>query len=130
MREQYVFKKIFEFIVRYAGMENTSSFYSIGLLAISLAKKAKESKEGIQKNNAQKSIETQLIYQEGMICPLMMLRFSLLLVKLGVVSSRLVTTDPKVGYCCSISFYYGWMFGLFKRDPAKKLQKQYEHLFL
>ena len=107
MREQYVFKKIFEFIVRYAGMENTSSFYSIGLLAISLAKKAKESKEGIQKNNAQKSIETQLIYQEGMICPLMMLRFSLLLVKLGVVSSRLVTTDPKVGYCCSISFYYG-----------------------
>ena len=41
-------------------MENTSSFYSIGLLAISLAKKAKEFKEAIQKNNAQKSIETQL----------------------------------------------------------------------
>ena len=65
MREQYVFKKIFEFIARYAGMENTSSFYSIGLLAISLAKKAKESKESIQKNNAHKSVDTQLIYQEG-----------------------------------------------------------------
>ena len=102
MREQYVFKKIFEFIARYAGMENTSSFYSIGLLAISLAKKAKESKEAIQKNNAQKSIETQLIYQEGMICPLMMLRFSLLLIKWGEISTRLVTTNRKIGYCCTV----------------------------
>jgi len=31
----------------------------------SIAKKAEESKEAIQKNNANKSLNTQLIYQEG-----------------------------------------------------------------
>ena len=31
----------------------------------SLAKKAEESKEAIQKNNAHRSVDTQLIYQEG-----------------------------------------------------------------
>jgi len=31
----------------------------------SLAKKAQESREAIQKNNVHKSMETQLIYQEG-----------------------------------------------------------------
>ena len=30
-----------------------------------LTKKAEESKEAIQKNNAHKSVDTQLIYQEG-----------------------------------------------------------------
>ena len=34
----------------------------VGLLANSLAKKAEESKKAIQKNNAHKSVETQLIY--------------------------------------------------------------------
>jgi hypothetical protein len=31
----------------------------------SIAKKAQESKEAIKKNNAHKSVDTQLIYQEG-----------------------------------------------------------------
>ena len=35
-----------------------------------------------------------------MICPLMMLRFSLPLSKLGEILSRLVTTNLKVGSLC------------------------------
>ena len=46
-------------------MENPPPFHTVRSLAISLVKKAKESKEAIQKNNAHRSIETQLIYQEG-----------------------------------------------------------------
>ena len=49
----------------YAGMENPPSFHTVRSLANSLAKKAEESKEAIQKNNAHKSVNTQLIYQEG-----------------------------------------------------------------
>ena len=49
----------------YAGMENPPTFHTVRLLASSLAKKAEESKEAIQKNNAHKSVDTQLIYQEG-----------------------------------------------------------------
>jgi len=50
-------------------MENLPSFHTARWLANSLAKKAKESKEAIQKNNAHRSIETQLIYQEGYDLP-------------------------------------------------------------
>jgi hypothetical protein len=53
----------------YAGMENPPTFHTVRSLANSLAKKAQESKEAIQKNNAHKSLDTQLIYQEGLICP-------------------------------------------------------------
>lgn len=49
----------------YADMENPPSFHTVRSLANSLAKKAQESKEAIQKNNAHKSVDTQLIYQEG-----------------------------------------------------------------
>jgi hypothetical protein len=49
----------------YAGMENPPTFHTVRSLANSLAKKAEESKEAIQKNNAHKSVNTQLIYQEG-----------------------------------------------------------------
>ena len=37
----------------------------VRMLANSLAKKAEESEEAIQKNNAHKYVDTQLIYQEG-----------------------------------------------------------------
>ena len=37
----------------------------VGSPANSLAKKVEESKEAIQKNNAHKSVDTQLICQEG-----------------------------------------------------------------
>ena len=47
----------------YAGMENPPTFHTVRSLANSLAKKAEESKEAIQKNNAHKSVDTQLIYQ-------------------------------------------------------------------
>ena len=47
----------------YAGMENPPTFHTVRSLANSLAKKAEESEEAIQKNNAHKSVETQLIYQ-------------------------------------------------------------------
>lgn len=46
-------------------MENPPTFYTVSSLANNLAKKAEESKEAIQKNNAHKSVNTQLIYQEG-----------------------------------------------------------------
>ena len=46
-------------------MENPPIFHTVRSLANSLAKKAEESKEAIQKNNAHKSVDTQLIYQEG-----------------------------------------------------------------
>ena len=46
-------------------MENPPTFHTVRSLANSLAKKAEESKEAIQKNNAHKSVDTQLIYQEG-----------------------------------------------------------------
>ena len=49
----------------YAGMENPPTFHTVSSLANNLAKKAEESKEAIQKNNAHKSVNTQLIYQEG-----------------------------------------------------------------
>ena len=49
----------------YAGMENPPTFHTVRALANFEAKKAKESKEAIQKNNAHKSVDTQLIYQEG-----------------------------------------------------------------
>ena len=42
-----------------------TTFHTGRLLANSLAKKAQELKEAIQKNNALKSVDTQLIYQEG-----------------------------------------------------------------
>ena len=45
-------------------MEKPPLFHTVRSLAISLAKKSKESKEAIQKNNAHKSIGTQLICQE------------------------------------------------------------------
>ena len=46
-------------------MENPPTFHTVRSLANSLAKKVEESKEAIQKNNAHKSVDTQLIYQEG-----------------------------------------------------------------
>ena len=46
-------------------MENPPTFHMVRSLANGLAKKAEESKEAIQKNNAHKSLDTQLIYQEG-----------------------------------------------------------------
>ena len=46
-------------------MENPPTFHTVRSLANSLTKKAEESKEAIQKNNAHKSVDTQLIYQEG-----------------------------------------------------------------
>ena len=46
-------------------MENPPTFETVISLANSLAKKAEESKEAIQKNNAHKSVDTQLIYQKG-----------------------------------------------------------------
>ena len=52
-------------IAGYAGMENPPTFHTVSSLANNLAKKAEESKEAIQKNNAHKSVDTQLIYQEG-----------------------------------------------------------------
>ena len=50
-------------------MEKPPLFHTVRLLAISLAKKSKESKEAMQKNNTHKSIGTQLIYQEGYDLP-------------------------------------------------------------
>ena len=52
-------------IAGYAGMENPPTFHTVNSLANNLAKKAEESKEAIQKNNVHKSVNTQLIYQEG-----------------------------------------------------------------
>ena len=46
----------------YAGMENPPTFQTVRSLANSLANKVEESKEAIQKNNAHKSGDTQLIY--------------------------------------------------------------------
>ena len=46
-------------------MENPPTFETVISLVNSLVKKAEESKEAIQKNNAHKSVDTQLIYQEG-----------------------------------------------------------------
>ena len=48
-----------------AVMENPPTFHTVRSLTNSLAKNAQESKEAIQKNNAHKSVDTQLIYQEG-----------------------------------------------------------------
>ena len=50
-------------IAGYADMENPPTFHIVRSLANSLAKKAEESKEAIQKNNAHKSVDTQLFYQ-------------------------------------------------------------------
>ena len=64
----YVFKRMFEEardLAGYAGMENPPTFHTVRSLANSLAKDAEESKEAIQKNNAHRSVDTQLIYQEG-----------------------------------------------------------------
>ena len=91
----------------YASMKNPPPFHTVRSLAISLAKKAKDSKEAIQKNNAHKAIKTQLIYQEGYDLPFDDAPIQFTAGQIGVVSSRLVTTDPKAGYCCSVSFYYG-----------------------
>ena len=46
-------------------MENPPTFETVISLVNSLVKKAEESKEAIQKNNAHRSVDTQLIYQEG-----------------------------------------------------------------
>ena len=46
-------------------MENPPTFHTVSSLANNLAKKVEESKKAIQKNNAHKSVNTQLIYQEG-----------------------------------------------------------------
>ena len=46
-------------------MENPPTFETVISLVNSLVKKAEKSKEAIQKNNAHKSVDTQLIYQEG-----------------------------------------------------------------
>ena len=46
-------------------MENPPTFETVISLVNSLVKKAEESKEAIQKNNAHKSVDTQLICQEG-----------------------------------------------------------------
>lgn len=46
-------------------MENPPTFHTVSSLANNLAKKAEESKEAIQKNNAHRPVDTQLIYQEG-----------------------------------------------------------------
>ena len=46
-------------------MENPPTFETVISLANSLVKKSEESKEAIQKNNAHKSVDTQLIYQKG-----------------------------------------------------------------
>jgi hypothetical protein len=51
-------------------MENPPSFHTVRSLANSIAKKPEESKEPIQKNNPHKSIDTQLIYQEGRLLTL------------------------------------------------------------
>lgn len=53
----------------YTGIENPPAFHSIRLLANSLGKKAEESKKAIQKNNAHKTVDTQLIYKEGLDLP-------------------------------------------------------------
>jgi hypothetical protein len=53
----------------YAGMENPPTFQTVRSLANSLAKKSEESREAIQKNNAHKSVDTQLTYQEGLDLP-------------------------------------------------------------
>ena len=45
-------------------MENPPKFHTLRSLANSIAKSVLESKEAIQKNNAHKSVDTQLIYQE------------------------------------------------------------------
>ena len=49
----------------YGEISNPPSFHTVRSLANKLALKAEKSREEIQKNNAHKSIETQLIYQEG-----------------------------------------------------------------
>jgi len=46
-------------------MQNPPTFHTVGPLTNGLAKKAQEFKEAIQKNNAHKPVDTQLIYQEG-----------------------------------------------------------------
>jgi len=46
-------------------MENPPTFNAVRSFANRLAKKAQESNEAIQKNNAHKSVDTHLIYQEG-----------------------------------------------------------------
>ena len=48
-----------------AVMKNPPTFHTVRSLANSLAKNAQKPKEVIQKNNAHKSVDTQLIYQEG-----------------------------------------------------------------
>ena len=91
----------------FASIENPPSFHTVRSLTISLAKKAKESKEAIQKNNVHKSVDTQLIYQEGMIYPSIMLRFSLLLSKLGEILRRLVGANKNSRGLCPVNVYYG-----------------------
>jgi hypothetical protein len=51
-------------------MENPPSFRTVGSLANSLATKAEKSKEVIQKTTAHKSMDTQIIYQEGHDLPI------------------------------------------------------------
>ena len=51
--------------VGYVGIANPPTFYTVRSLANSLAEKAQESKEVIQKNNSHKSGHIQLIGQEG-----------------------------------------------------------------
>jgi len=55
--------------VGYVGIANPPTFYTVRWLANSLAEKAQESKEAIQKNNAHKLVDTQLICQEGYDLP-------------------------------------------------------------
>ena len=51
-------------------MQNPPTFHTVRPLTNGLAKKAQEFKEAIQKNNAHKPVDTQLIYQEGQELPL------------------------------------------------------------
>ena len=49
----------------YAGMENPPTFHTVRSLANSIAKDAECHPDQIKQANAHKSLDTQLIYQEG-----------------------------------------------------------------
>ena len=61
----------------------------------------KESTEAIQKNNAHKSVDTQLIYQEGHNLPFDDAPIQFTADQIGGGLSRLVTTNLKIGSWCS-----------------------------
>ena len=93
-------------------MENPPTFHTVRSLANSLAKKAEESKEAIQKNNAHKSVDTQLIYQEGHDLPFddAPIQFTAEQIGGGILS-RLVTTNLKTRSWCSaigVQLVFSW----------------------